>query len=100
MIEETANWEGMSPREKLESARGQYLVAQAMHYGLQQMMRFPEVRRPDRDCDDMREILEGCWPQFAEHFRQADSRWGDIYKPRIVDEGFRPLGHVEDEDDD
>ena len=100
MMDETPNWNSMSAQEKLESPRGRYRVAQALHYGLQQMMRFPEVRRADRDCDDMREILEGCWPQYAAHFRQADRRWGEIYKPRIVDDGYRPLGQVEDDDED
>ena len=97
-MDQTADWHGMSPREKLESPRGQYLVAQALHYGVQQIMRFPEVRRADNDCDDMREILAGCFPQWAAHFQQADRRWGEIYKPRIVDEGFRPPGHIEDDD--
>ncbi len=99
MMDEPTNWESMSPHEKLESPRGQYLIAQALHYGVQQIMRFPDVRRADNDCDDMREILEGCFSQWAAHFREGDRRWDEIYRPRIVDEGFRPLGQVEDEDD-
>ena len=98
MVDEPVNWERMSPREKLESARGQYLIAEALHYGVQQIMRFPEVRRADNDCDDMRVILEGCFPQWAAHFREGDRRWGEIYKPRIVDDGFSPLGGVGEED--
>lgn len=98
MIDGTADWEGMSPREKLESPRGQYLIATALHYAVQQISRFPEVRRADRDCDDMREILNGCFPELAAQFRQNDRKWGEIYKPQAVDAGFRPLGEVEDDD--
>ncbi len=99
MMDETADWDSLSPREKLESPRGQYLIAEALHYGVQQMMRFPDVRRPDNDCDDMREILEGCFPQWSAHFREGDRRWAEVYKPRIVDDGFRRLGDLEDDDE-
>lgn len=98
MVEETMDWETLSPREKLESLRGQYLIATAMHYAVQQISRFPEVRRADRDCDDMREILNGCFPEMAAQFRENDRKWGDIYKPKAVDPGFRPLGEVEDDE--
>lgn len=100
MMDETEDWDRLSPWEKLESPRGQYLIAQALHYGLQQMMRFPDVRRADNDCDDMREILEGCFPQWSAHFREGDRRWAEVDKPRIVDEGFRRLGEVEDDEED
>ena len=97
MNDETMDWEGMSPREKLESPRGQYLIATALHYAVQQISRFPEVRRADRDCEDMREILKDCFPEMAAQFRENDRRWGEIYKPRAVDAEFRPLGEIEDD---
>ena len=46
----------------------------------------------------MREILNGCFPQMAEQFRANDRRWVEIYKPKAVDEGFRPLGHIDSDD--
>lgn len=75
MSDDTMDWEGMSPREKLESPRGQYLIATALHYAVQQISRFPEVRRADRDCEDMRAILNGCFPEMAAEFRANDRRW-------------------------
>ena len=86
------DWDALSPQEKLEGPRGRYLVATALHYGVQQIQRFPDVRRADRDCADMLEILNGCFPQLAAQFRANDRRWGDIYKPQAVDAAFRPLG--------
>ena len=44
MIDETADWDELTPQEKLESARGRYLVATAFYYAVQQISRFPEVR--------------------------------------------------------
>ena len=88
----TGDWDALSPQEKLESPRGRYPVATALHYGVQQIQRFPDVRRADRDCADMLEILNGCFPQLAAQFRANDRRWGDIYKPEAVDAAFRPLG--------
>ena len=76
MIEETANWEGMSPREKLESARGQYLVAQAMHYGLQQMMR-------SRKYGDRIGIVTTC----AKSWKVAGRSLRSIFAKRTVDGG-------------
>ena len=85
MMEETANWDELTPAEKLESQRGRYLIATALHYAMQQMSRFPEERRADRDCEDMRTILDGCFPQYAAQFRDNDRRWGEIHKPKAVD---------------
>lgn len=98
MVDESADWDELTPHEKLESPRGRYLVATAFHYAVQQISRFPEVRRADRDCDDMREILNGCFPQLAAQFRANDRRWAEMYKPQVVDEGFRPLGDIDSDD--
>ena len=89
MTDEVADWDGMTPLEKMESQRGRYLIATALHYAVQQISRFPEERRADRDCDDMRTILNGCFPQLAAQFRQNDRRWDAIHKPRAVDLGTR-----------
>ena len=32
-MDETQDWDALSPHEKLESPRGRYLVAEALHYG-------------------------------------------------------------------
>ena len=98
MIDETADWDELTPQEKLESPRGRYLVPTAFHHAVQQISRFPEVRRADRDCEDMREILNGCFPQLAEQFRSNDRRWAEIHKPKAVDAGFRPLGDIDSDD--
>ena len=57
VTDETTNWDELTPVEKLESSRGRYLIATAFHYAVQQISRFPEERRADRDCEDMRTIL-------------------------------------------
>ena len=85
MMDEMAGWDGLTPLEKMESPRGRYLIATALHYAVQQISRFPEERRADRDCDDMRTILNGCFPQYAAQFRQNDRRWDEIHKPKAVD---------------
>ena len=85
MTDEVADWDGLTPSEKMESQRGRYLIATALHYAVQQISRFPEERRADRDCDDMRTILNGCFPQYAAQFRENDRRWGAIHKPKAVD---------------
>ena len=77
---------------------GRCPIETALHYAVQQISRFPEVRRTDRDCEDMRAILSGCFPEMVAEFRANDRRWDDIYKPKAVDAGFRPLGAVGDED--
>ncbi len=96
-MDETENWDLLSPLEKLESGRGRYLVASALHYAVQQIERFPEERAADRDCEDMRAILNGCFPQYAAQFRETDRRWAQIHKPKAVDLGSRGAG--DDEDD-
>ena len=68
MIDETTDWDELTPHEKLESPRGRYLIATAFHYAVQQISRFPEVRRADRDCEGMREILNGCFPRWPSSF--------------------------------
>ena len=98
MTDETMDWERMSPQEKLASPRGRYLIAEALHYGARQIMRFPEVCRADRDCEDMLEMLNGCFPHWDDQFRANDRKWEQMYKPSVVDDGFRPLGRVDDED--
>ena len=85
MTDEVADWDGLTPSEKMESQRGRYLIATALHYAVQQISRFPEERRADRDCDDMRTILNGCFPQYAAQLRENDRRWGAIHKPKAVD---------------
>ena len=65
---------------------------------VQQIKRFPEVRRADRDCADMLEILNGCFPQLAAQFQENDRRWGEIYKPTAVEPGFRSLDGADPED--
>ena len=85
MMDETTNWDELTPKEKLESSRGRYLIATAFHYAVQQISRFPDERQADRDCDDMRTILNGCFPQYAAQFRENDRRWGQIHKPGAVD---------------
>ena len=92
-MDETVNWDLLSAAEKLESARGRYLIASALHYGAQQIERFPEERAADRDCEDMRTILNGCFPQYAAQFRENDRRWAAIHKPKAVE-----LGSGEDGD--
>ena len=85
MTDEPMNWDELTPREKLESPRGRYLIATAFHYAVQQISRFPEERRTDRDCEDMLTILNGCFPQMAAQFRANDRRWAGIHKPKAVD---------------
>ena len=85
MTDDTMDWDSMTPMEKFESGRGRYLIATALHYGVQQVSRFPEERRADRDCEDMRAILNGCFPQYAAQFRENDRAWGSIHKPKAVD---------------
>ena len=85
MMDETTNWDELIPMEKMESSRGRYLIATALHYAVQQISRFPEERRADRDCEDMRTILNGCFPQYAAQFRANDRRWGEIHKPKAVE---------------
>ena len=84
-MDETVNWDALSSMEKLESSRGRYLIATAFHYAVQQMSRFPEERRADRDCEDMRTILNDCFPQYAAQFRENDRRWAQIHRPQAVD---------------
>ena len=95
MMDETANWDALSPMEKLESSRGRYLIATAFHYAVQQMSRFPEERRADRDCEDMRMILNGCFPQYAAQFRENDRGWAQIHRPQAVDLESRGAGEDE-----
>ena len=85
MMEELTNWDELSAVEKFENSRGRYLIATAFHYAVQQISRFPEERRADRDCEDMRTILNGCFPQYAAQFRENDRRWGEIHKPKAID---------------
>ena len=92
-MDETENWDLLSPSEKLESGRGRYLVAEALHYAVQQIERFPEERSAEQDCEDMRAILNGCFPQYAAQFRENDRRWAAIHKPKAVE-----LGSGEDGD--
>lgn len=70
------------------------------HFGAQQIMRFPEVCRDHNDCDDMREIRESCGIQWAAHFREGDSRWNEMCKPRIMDVGYRLLDQVAEDSED
>lgn len=37
MMDETMNWDELTPKEKLESSRGRYLIATAFHYAVQQI---------------------------------------------------------------
>ena len=99
MIDETTDWDELTPREKLESQRGRYLIATALHYAVQQISRFPEVRRAGSGLRGHARNSERLFPpQMAEQFRANDRRWAEIYKPKAVDEGFRPLGHVDSDD--
>ena len=47
-MDETMNWDSLSPVEKLESTRGRYLITSALHNGAQQIERFPEERAAAR----------------------------------------------------
>ena len=97
-MDETVNWDALSPAEKMESSRGKYLIATALHYAVQQMSRFPEERQADRDCDDMRTMLNGCFPQYAAQFRENDRRWAQIHRPTAVDLDSRGAGEEEQGD--
>jgi len=65
--------DGMTPRELLDSPRGSYLVAKALHYAAQQISRFPEERQAGNDCKDMFAILNGCFPETG---YPLHSSWG------------------------
>jgi len=85
MAEDSTNFESMTPRELLESPRGSYLIAKALHYAEQQISRFPEERQASNDCKDMLRILNGCFPEFAAQFRENDRAWSAVHKPQAVD---------------
>jgi len=97
MAEDSTNLENMTPRELLESPRGSYLIAKALHYAEQQISRFPEERQASNDCTDMLRILNGCFPEFAVRFRKNDRTWRAVHKPRVVD--LEPRHREEDAPD-
>lgn len=37
MMDETTNWDELTPMEKLESSRGRYLIGTVFHYAVQQI---------------------------------------------------------------
>lgn len=84
MRNDPTDFDGMTPRELLESPRGAFLIAKAFHYAAQQLSRFPEERQPSNDIGDMLRILDGCFPELAAQFQENDRRWQAVHTPRAV----------------
>ena len=97
MSNNPTNTDNMTPQELLETPRGSFLIAKALHYAEQQISRFPEERQVSNDCKDMLKILNGCFPEFAAQFRENDRRWSAVHKLRVVDLDSRR--HEEDAPD-
>ena len=97
MPNDPTGFDGMTPRELLESPRGAFLIAKAFHYAAQQLSRFPEERQASNDIGDRLRILNGSFPELAAQFQENDRRWQAVHMPRAID--FDPRRHERPEDD-
>ena len=57
------------PRKFMDSPRGRYIVAQALHYAIQFIGQQPPEDREDSNRDDMLFILNGCFSAEAKMVR-------------------------------
>ena len=69
------------PRAFLNSSRGNFIVAKALHSAIKYIGTLPEHERPHSDRCDMVFLLNGCFADLANMFR-----WHD----RIHEAGFSP----------
>lgn len=61
------------PRAFLNSPRGYFIAAKALHYAIKYIGTLPEHERPHSDRCDMVFLLNGCFADLAQVFRCEDS---------------------------
>ena len=60
------------PRAFLNSPRGHFIVAKALHYAIKYIGTLPEHERPHSDRCDMVFLLNGCFADLGKVFRWQD----------------------------
>jgi hypothetical protein len=69
---------GAGPCELIESERGVWLLAKALHYAIKYIGTLPRDRRSGNDREEMLAILNGCFPSQAQVLREMGVRQSKI----------------------